>query len=40
MDSPTESKKWIDVYYLEDTTDGKKISRRKKLDENKREYCK
>lgn len=38
MDSPTESKKWIDVYYLEHTTDGKKIfSRRKrKLDENER----
>lgn len=38
MDSPTESKKWIDVYYLEDSTDGKKIfsRRKKKLDENER----
>lgn len=38
MDSPTESKKWIDVYYLKDSTDGKKIfsRRKKKLDENER----
>lgn len=37
IDSPTKSNKCIDVYYLEDSTDGKKIfSRRKKLDKNKR----